>query len=73
MQTDDLPLLNNNDNNNAYAASVFTAQQKEKPERAHTAIRAFSLKLEQSAIISKMLLKASCLAESCTEEHIYQT
>lgn len=59
-------VLTNNDNNNAYAVCIFLAQQrKEKPKRAYTATRAFPGKLEQSAVISKMLSKVSCLAERC--------
>lgn len=64
VETHALLLLSNNGNNYVYAACVFTAQQrKRKPKRAHTAIGAFTLKLEQSSIISKTLLKASCLTE----------
>lgn len=64
VKTYALLLLSNNDNNNVDAVCVFTAQQrKKKPKRVHTAIGAFTVKLEQSAIISKMLLKASCLTE----------
>lgn len=63
-------VLTNKDNNNAYAVCIFTAQQrKEKPKRAYTATRAFLGKLEQSAVISKMLPNVSCLTERGRRAH----
>lgn len=52
---------------------LHSAARHEKPERAHTAAAALTVKLEHNAVIAETLLKASRPREALKKTHPFDT